>query len=208
VEPPFTKAGLIELRKLALPEGAKYVLGQKVERLVSWKEAGRKMEREVRRRIPIGDREQWLMSIPGVGPCTGRWLANVLGDVKRFPDGRHVASYLGRVPSERTSCTEPRRGRITKAGNVWLRWLLVQCAWRSLRATRSDPRGYWREMYLGLVARGKSKKRAIVAVANRLARVAYAVLRDGRMYEHRGSSEEERPKKTYVLKETIRPAAP
>ena len=49
----------------------------------------------------MGEREQWLASIPGMGPCTSRWLANVLGDVKRFPDARHVSSYLGLVPSER-----------------------------------------------------------------------------------------------------------
>lgn len=207
VEHPFTKAGLTALKELTLPEGAQYVLGQKIERLEEWKKAERRMEGEVERRIPMGDREQWLASIPGMGPCTSRWLANVLGDVKRFPDARHVSSYLGLVPSERTSCTEPRRGGITKSGNVWLRWLLVQCAWRAIRASQKDPRGQWREMYAGMVKRGKSKKRAIVAVANRLARVAYAVLRDGRMYESRKKQEEKRPVKIYTLK-TTRPAAP
>jgi len=50
---------------------------------------------------------------------------------------------------------------------------------------KKDPTECWRKMYGELVARGKSKKRAIVAVANRLARVAYAVLRDQRSYEAR-----------------------
>jgi len=71
-----------------------------------------------------------------------------------------------------------------------LRWLLIQCAWAAIRSVKKDAIGQWRKMYDELVTRGKSKKRAIVAVANRLARVAYAVLRDGRPYEGRSA---ERP---------------
>ena len=202
VEEPFTKAGLGALKELKLAPGPKYVLGEKIVHLEQLGQAEGRLRREVRRQIAMGEREGWLKSIPGVGDYSARWLSNVLGDVSRFPDGRHVASYFGLVPSERTSCTEPRRGGITKAGNTWLRWLLIQCAWAAIRTVKKDPTRYWMKFYGELIQRGKSKRRAIVAVANRLARVAYALLRDRREYEGRERRDEkpERPKKTYKLK--------
>lgn len=206
VEQPFTKEGRSALTKLSLPEGAKYVLAMKLDRLRSLEEADVRLKREVRRQIPIGQREGWLVTIPGVGEYSARWLSNILGDVKRFPDGRHVGSYFGLVPSERTSCTEPRRGAITKEGNAWLRWLLIQCAWAAIRGSKKDPTQFWTKMYDEMVARGKSKKRAIVAVANRLARVAYAVLRDQRPYEAR--ERRENPRETFKKVETTRPITP
>jgi hypothetical protein len=62
--------------------------------------------------MPMGDRERWLILIPGVGPITVRWPPNALGDVSRFPDGAPASSQFGLVPPERTSRTAPRRGRI------------------------------------------------------------------------------------------------
>jgi transposase len=207
VAKPFTKEGLKQLMELKLAAGAQAVLAIKIGHLGQLREAEQKLQREIRKQIPMGDREQWLATIPGIGAHSARWLSNVLGDVSRFPDGRHVSSYFGLVPSERTSCTEPRRGRITKEGNVWLRWLLIQCAWAAIRSTKKDATGYWSGMYDELVTRGKSKKRAIVALANRLARVAYAVLRDQRPYEarERRTKKEETPggsQKIHVLKTT------
>jgi transposase len=211
VPKPFTKAGGIALAEVPLPEGAGFVLQQKIQRIQNLKEAEQELRRQILKQIPTDERQRWLQSIPGVGECAARWLSNVLGDVKRFPDGRHVASYIGLVPSERTSCTEPRRGGITKRGNVWLRWMMIQCAWAAIRSFRKDPNRQWRTMYAELVNRGKSKKRAVVAVANRLTRVAYALLRDGRPYESRSRpARQEVPKgtqKIYTVKGTG-PTAP
>ena len=172
------------------------------------RDAHRKLSREIRKQIPMGDREDWLSTIPGVGAYSARWLSNILGDVSRFPDARHVASYLGLVPSERTSCTDPRRGGITKTGNVWLRWLMIQCAWVAIRSVTKDPTRQWQKMYAELVARGKSKKRAVVAVANRLSRVAYAVLRDERAYEARRYREREEVRKNGPVIEQVRRTRP
>ena len=208
VEKPWTQAGLEAVAKLTLPTGAKYVLDLKIEQLQQLREMERKLGGEVRARIPMGEREKWLETIPGGGEDTARALANVMGEVSRFPDGRHVASYFGLVPSERTSCTEPRRGGITKEGSAWMRWLLIQCAWAAIRSTKKDPKAEWATMYAQMAARGKSKKRAIVAVANRLARVAYAVLRDRRAYEARPPRQkEEVPEKRTKIYE-LKPARP
>lgn len=65
------------------------------------------------------------------------------------------------------------------------RWLLLQCAWAAIRSPKKDPVQQWRKAFEKLIGRGKSKGRAAVAIANGLARVAYAILRDQRPYEAR-----------------------
>lgn len=125
-------------RGVRLPPGASFVLGRKqahLKWLIAYEE---EISREIAHQVPIDDREQWLCSIPGVGTRTARWLSNVLGDVRRFPDARHVASYFGLVPSERSSGDTIHRGGITKEGNVMARSLLIQCAWVAIRAKKKD----------------------------------------------------------------------
>ncbi len=182
---PDTIKGIAPALARALPEGALFVLEGKIERMKWLLKTERRLSREVRRRIPMGEPERWMASIPGVGSYTARWLVNVIGDVSRFPDARHVSSYFGLVPSERSSCNNIRRGGITKTGNRLVRWLFVQCAWAAIRSRKKDPAMPWRAMYENLVKRGRGKRRAITAVANHLARVAYALLRDRRPYESR-----------------------
>src|SRR5260370_11232086 len=77
---------------------------------------------------------QRLMSVPTIGPVTAVSYVATLDVVDRCADGHHVAAYLGLVPSERSSGERQRRGRISKAGNPRLRWLLVEAAWRILRS--------------------------------------------------------------------------
>lgn len=113
IERPFSEAGLRELKRLPLPAGTQFVLGEKIGHVKELTAREGRPRKEVRRQIPRGDRERWLSTMPGVTTYSGRWLSNILGDVSRFPDGRHVASYFGLAPSERTSCAEPRRGGIT-----------------------------------------------------------------------------------------------
>jgi transposase len=186
VEKPFTKTGLGQLREVPLPPGAQYVLSAKLDRLDWFKTQEKALTRELRQRVPLTRREQLLMTIPGIGPDGARWLSLIIGDEKRFASGRQLSRYFGLVPGERSTGggTTPKHTGITKEGNRWMRWLLVQGAWAAVRS-RKDPTRPWAEMFAGLVDRGKSKGRAIVAVANRLARVALAVLRDQRPYEIR-----------------------
>ncbi len=185
VEKPFTKSGLAELHRIKLPPGATYVLSTKLQRYSWLKQQRKTLTREMRHQIPLGTRERFLMTIPGIGEETARWLSSVIGDEKRFPRGRSVSRYFGLVPGERTTGGgDPKHTGITKEGNAWMRWLLVQCAWRAVRSMK-DPTQPWGRLFTQLVDRGKSKGRAIVAVANHLARVAFAVLRDQRPYEIR-----------------------
>lgn len=170
-----------------LPVGAAFVLRGKLSHMEWLTTYEKELKKEIRRRVPLTDRERWLCTIPGIAPHSARWLSNVLGDVSRFPDARHAASYFGLVPGERSSGGGDKRrlGSITKAGNAVGRWLLVQCAWAATRSSKKDPAQRWRKTFEKLIGRGKSKGRAAVAIANGLARVCYAILRDQRPYETR-----------------------
>ena len=116
-----------------------------------------------------------LRSIPGIGPLTSTALFAFVGDVSRFRSARHFASYLGLTPRERSSGTARRLGAISKRGNPYLRMLLVHGARSVLcRTHHSPPGGRLRTGAASLEAR-RGHNKATVALANKLARLAYAV---------------------------------
>lgn len=121
-----------------------------------------------------------LRTVPGFGPVTTVAFVAALDEVGRFASARQVAGYLGVAPSERSSGEQQRRGHISKTGNTRARWLLVEAGWRVLRSPTpaAAPLRRWAEQIA--VRRGKAI--AAVALARRLARIAYAVWRDGIEY--------------------------
>jgi transposase len=123
-----------------------------------------------------------LRSIPGVGLITATALVAFVGDVQRFPSGRHFASYLGLTPRERSSGLIRRLGAISKRGDVYLRMLLIHGArsllWNAKSRRQSDRLRAWALQVQTL--RGHNK--AAVALANKLARVVWAVWKSGNDY--------------------------
>jgi hypothetical protein len=104
----------------------------------------------------------------------------VIDEARRFKNAHQVESYLGLVPSEDTTGGRQRLGRITKAGNPYLRALLVQAAWSVMRQRNpNDPLKQWGE---AIVAR-RGKHIAAVAVARRLAGVLWAMWRKDTVYD-------------------------
>ncbi len=124
---------------------------------------------------------QRLATVPGIGPVTATAFVATLDDITRFASAHQVEAYLGLVPSERSSGERQRRGRITKAGNTRVRWLLVEAAWRILRSPRADaaPLRAWAER----IALRRGKRIAAVALARRLAGILYAMWREGTTYQ-------------------------
>ncbi|MGH9817009.1 MAG: transposase [Candidatus Acidiferrales bacterium] len=108
-------------------------------------------------------------------------LEAALDAVDRFASARQVAGYLGLAPTERSSGELQRRGRISKTGNPRVRVLLVEAGWRLLRSRQplAAPLRAWAERIA--VRRGRAI--AAVALARRLARILYAVWRDGGAYQ-------------------------
>ena|SRR5215469_12086456 len=118
-----------------------------------------------------------LMSHPGVGPILALATVLTLGDVSRFPRGKHLASYLGLIPKEASSGQRRRLGAISKQGNSFMRFLLVQAG---LSAARGDA-GLGR-VYKRLLAQRKHHGVAKVAVARLLVVRLYWMLREQKQY--------------------------
>ena len=124
-----------------------------------------------------------LLSIPGVGLLTATALVGFIGDIQRFPSARHFASYLGLTPREFSTGYMRSLGHITKRGDVYLRTLLIQGARAVLlgakRVSEPDRMRTW------ALALEKTHKHniAAVALANKLARVVWAVWKHGHPFE-------------------------
>jgi len=123
-----------------------------------------------------------LLTIPGIGLLTATALMGFVGDVSRFPSGRHFAAYLGLTPSEHSSGLRRHLGRISKHGDVYLRTLLIHGGRAVLTAAKrqSDPRG----LYLwGLKLQSRvGNNKAAVAIANKIARFVWAVWKSGKPF--------------------------
>ncbi len=124
-------------------------------------------------------------TIPGIGLLTATALVGFVGDVARFPSGRHFARYLGLTPNEHSSGGRRRLGRISKQGDVYLRMLLIHGARAVLRGAqpKSDPDRF-RTWALDLQRR-RGHNKAAVAEANKMARIAWAVWKTGRPFQSR-----------------------
>ena len=118
-----------------------------------------------------------LRTHPGVGALTALAFVLILGDVERFYCGKQVASYLGLVPSEKSSGSRRRIGHITKQGSSILRFLLVEAAQATVRSVPE-----WRRKYFHLMQR-HGRNIAKVAMARRLAVRLYWMWRRGWSYE-------------------------
>jgi transposase len=120
-----------------------------------------------------------LMTAPGVGPITALTYRAVLDDVGRFREAGAVSAYVGLVPREDSTGERRRRGAITKAGPRALRVLLIQAGWVIWRGRGgSAALAAW----VRRLADRRGRRIAIVALARRLARILYAMWRDGTDY--------------------------
>lgn len=145
--------------------------------LVEWQmhDAGIAQQEKVIRessRACAGSRR--LLAIKGVGEITATALEAYAGNGAGYRNGRHFSASLGLVPSEHSSGGKQRLGSITRRGNAYLRHCLIQGAWSVLRYadTSQDRLSVWARTVV--VRRGNHK--AAIAVANKLARIAWTLL--------------------------------
>jgi transposase len=128
---------------------------------------------------PYQDQIRLLMSVPGVGAVTATTVVAVLGDPERFVSSGHVASYLGLVPSTFDTGGRERHGRITKQGCPEMRALLCESAHHAARA-RHPLNPYWMQ-----IAGKSGYRKAVVAVAHRLARILWQMWRHNERFDVR-----------------------
>ncbi len=120
-----------------------------------------------------------LKSIPGMGVKTALFLIVVTDGFKKFETASQLCSYVGITPTIRESGSSVRgRSRISKVGNKKLRNLLFLCSFSACKHNKAC-----REIYERIVAKGKSKKLALIAVSNKLLKQAFAIAKSGRPYD-------------------------
>jgi transposase len=121
---------------------------------------------------------QYLATIPGVGPIGAVSFALRVPDPKAFRSGRHFAAWLGLTPKENSTGGRHRPGRISRAGDGSLRKLLVLGATAVIRFAKPGRTSPW---LLNLLAR-RPTKLAAVALANKMARIIWAMMGSGEIY--------------------------
>jgi transposase len=120
-----------------------------------------------------------LMAIPGIGPLLASAFVATIADPSVFKSGRSLAAWIGLVPRQNSSGGKERLGGITKAGNRYLRQMLVVGAMAVIRyAARYGTRRPW---LVQLLAR-KTTKVAAIALANKTARIVWALMTSGERY--------------------------
>jgi transposase len=116
-----------------------------------------------------------LQTVPGVGVLTATALSALIGDIRRFRSGRHFASFLGLTPKEDSSAGRRRLGAISKQGDVYVRMLLTHGArsfvWHAKAAARPTSLQAWAIQ----TERRRGHNVATIGVANKLARIVWAV---------------------------------
>ena len=168
----WSAAGQPALQALSLPP---YTAQRRNELLVLCRQLEKRiqeLDKEVEAQAQQRPQSRRLMSHPGVGPVTALATDVFLGDASRFRWGNQVASYIGMIPSERSSGKRQRLGKLSKEGNALLRYLWTEAVMHAVRKDAELKRFYRRK----LVQKGMGKAR--VAAARKLGIRLWIMMRD------------------------------
>ena len=168
----------------AVPAKARQALTALSEQCRALDGSAKAFEAEIIAHARQNDTARRLATIPGIGPITASLIAATVADIGVFQSARHFAAWLGLVPRQHSTGGKTRLGRITKAGNREIRRLLV------LGATSMVHRAPGWNSAAGAWTRGVLERRPVrlvtVALANKMARIAWAVMTRKEVYQAKG----------------------
>jgi len=187
---PQGQAGLGRLREavagsdaLGIPAVAVPALEALVVQWTSLNDRVRELERAILRQHRADEASRRLATIPGIGPITATALVATIGDARNFKTGRHLAAWLGLTPREYASGLKRRQGAISKRGDAYLRRLLTLGAQSWLRHHKTGQRGG--DPWLTALQQRRPTPVAATALANKTARIAWAVMSREETYRPR-----------------------
>jgi transposase len=171
---------LIEDAGNELPGSFRLLMQRLMDHLKELERQVEEIETQIKAWHHASDASRRLAEIPGIGPITASALVASIGDGKSFSNARQLAAWLGLVPRQHSSGGKPTLLGITKRGDTYLRTLMVHGARAVVRycANKDDAFSGWLQRLLTR----RHKNVAVVAVANRNARIAWALLTHGAVF--------------------------
>jgi len=163
----------------ALPAMMREALRVVVAQLASLQQQIRELERSIHAQHRASDVSQRLESIPGIGVIGATAIAATITDPNVFTSGRDLAAWIGLVPRQSSTGGKERLGGISKQGDRYLRRLLVVGATAVVRHARRHPD---KHPWITKLLAKKPAKLVAIAVANKTARIAWAIMNKGGIY--------------------------
>jgi transposase len=174
---PFSVQGRKELQQIELAEHRRGILEHELAVVDFAEERAHEQDLRIRRLASYEPDVARLRTIPGFDVLMSTAFLAEIGDVRRFKRADQVASFIGLVPRVYSSGGTRRTGRLTKTGSKFMRWMLVQAAWAAIKNSPNL------RMRFSSISRRRGQKVAIVAIARKLATIAFRVLRDKSEYK-------------------------
>ena len=162
----------------AVPELAREIFARLAEQIDGLDKQIKALDRQLLAWHRQNECSQRLAAIPGVGPVVATALVMKVPDPKLFRSGRQFAAWIGLTPKDHSTAGRQRLGGITRAGDETLRRLLVSGAMAVIRCAKPGRTSPW---LLALLQR-KSQMEAGVALANKIARIAWVLMARGETY--------------------------
>ena len=163
----------------ALPGEMIEALSALIDQIFSLQEQIDELNRCIKRQHRGSEVAKRLEGIPGVGIITATAMAATITDPSQFKSGRDLAAWIGLVPKQHSTGGKVRLGGISKQGDRYLRRLLVVGGTSVVKLAKIFP---WRYPWVAKLLERKPAKVVAIAVANKLARVAWAVMNSGGTY--------------------------
>jgi transposase len=172
--------GILEDAAVKLPGAVRFLLGQLKLELDQTALRLEEAEALIEQTVQENEACQRLVKIPGIGPVTATAVIAAIGNGAAFRKGRDFAAWMGVVPREHSTGGKQKLLGISKRGNRYLRKLFVQCARAVLQQRTKQSPGL--KAWLEKLTSRTHRHVAGVAVANKLARMVWAVLSTGEAY--------------------------
>jgi transposase len=177
----FGKRGMKYLSQAQLGEPDSTLLRQDLDVLHCLETEILEMERFVVADSAEDEYVRILQTVPGLGLILSNVIGSEIDRVERFCSASKLCAYSGLVPTTQSSGGKYYHGGVLRRCNKWLKWAFIEASWVAIGCS-----AYFAGLYRYHKSGGKHANEAIVAVARRMCRIVWHLLREGRAYEARG----------------------
>ncbi|MDH4230407.1 MAG: IS110 family transposase [Nitrospirota bacterium] len=175
----FGKKGKTYMRSFQLRGNDTEIVNRYLDVIEAIEENIKRSEQEIKSLFEKDDICGFIESVPGIGELLAVLIRYEIDDIKRFVSASKLCSYAGLVPTTYSSGGKTFQGKITKQGNRWLRWALIEAAQRAI--VKDD----WLRGYYYRIANRGGTKRARVAVARKLLEIIFRLWKEKRPYSEK-----------------------